>query len=331
MRLVALLEPAQDRDRVRYRRLADEDRLEPPLQSRVLLDVPAVFVERRGADAAQLAAREHRLEQVPCRHGTLRRAGADDRVQLVDEEDDLALRRLDLVQDRLQPLLELAAVLRPCDQRADVERPHALALQPFRHVAGDDPLREALGDRRLPHARIADQHGVVLGAARKHLDDAANLLVAPDDGIELAFLGGSRQVAAELLERLVGLLGILGRDALPAADGLDLRFELVARNDVEREQQVLGRHVVVLQAARLVGGPVEHARERRRHVRLLLHALHRRLAAQRRLGLRAQRRRIRDELLRQLLVEQREQQVLGIQLGVAHPARELLCGRDGFL
>ena len=92
VRLVALLQPAQDRDRVRDGRLADEDRLEAPLERGVLLDVLAVLVERRRADRAQLAAREHRLEQVRRVDGALGRARADDRVQLVDEEDDLALR-----------------------------------------------------------------------------------------------------------------------------------------------------------------------------------------------------------------------------------------------
>ncbi len=87
--LVALLESAKDRDRVGHRRLADEDRLEAALEGRVLLDVRAVLVERRRADGAQLAAREHRLQQVPGRHGALGRARADDRVQLVDEQDDL--------------------------------------------------------------------------------------------------------------------------------------------------------------------------------------------------------------------------------------------------
>ena len=75
------------------RRLADEHRREAPLERRVLLDVLAVLVERRRADAAQLAAREHRLEQVRRVDRALGRARADDRVQLVDEEDDPALAR----------------------------------------------------------------------------------------------------------------------------------------------------------------------------------------------------------------------------------------------
>ena len=231
------------------RRLADEDRLEAPLQRGVLLDVLAVLVERRRADGAQLAARQHRLEQVRGVDRALRRAGTDDRVELVDEEDDLPRGALDLLQDRLETLLELAAVLRPREQRADVERPDALALQALRHVTRDDSLREALDDRRLADAGVADENGIVLRAAREDLDHAADLLVSPDHRVELALLRGLRQVAAELLERLVGLLGVLRGDATPAADLVDLREQLVARDDVEREQQVLGRDVVVASCA----------------------------------------------------------------------------------
>ena len=165
---------------------------------------------------------------------------------------------------------------------------HALALEPLGHVAADDPLREPLRDRRLADARVADQHRVVLRAPREHLDHAADLLVAADHRVELPGLRGRGEVAAELLERLVRLLGILRRDATAAAHLLDARLEHVARNDVEREQQVLGRDVVVLHALRLVLGLVEDARERGGHGRLLLRALDRRLAADRRLGLRAQ-------------------------------------------
>src|SRR5207249_3390598 len=131
MRLVRVLEAAQDRDRVGDRRLTDEDRLEAPLEGGVLLDVLAVLVERRRTDAAELAAGEHRLQHVRGVDGAFRGARADDRVQLVDEEDQLALGVLDLVQHRLQPLFELAAVLGAGEEGTDVERPHALALQAF--------------------------------------------------------------------------------------------------------------------------------------------------------------------------------------------------------
>ena len=113
----------------------------------------------------------------------------------------------DLGQHRLQPLLELAAILRAGDQRAHVERHQLLVLERFRHVAVDDAQRQALGDRGLADAGLADQHRIVLGAARQHLDGAADLLVAADHRVELAVARVGGQVARIFLQRVVALLG----------------------------------------------------------------------------------------------------------------------------
>ena len=61
-----------------------------------------------------------------------------------------------------------------------------LSFKPFGHVAAHDALREPFDDRRLADAGLADEHRIVLGAAREHLNDAADLFVAADDRIELA-------------------------------------------------------------------------------------------------------------------------------------------------
>src|SRR6185503_12066003 len=50
-------------------------------------------------------------------------------------------------------------------------------------------------------AGLTDQHRVVLLAARQHLDDALDLLLAPDHRVELALAGELGEVAAELVER----------------------------------------------------------------------------------------------------------------------------------
>ena len=96
--LVALLEAAQDRDRVLDRGLVDQHLLEAALERGVLLDVLAVLVERGRADAVQLAARERGLEHVAGVHRALGLAGADHRVQLVDEQDDLAFLLREVVE-----------------------------------------------------------------------------------------------------------------------------------------------------------------------------------------------------------------------------------------
>ena len=231
---------------------------------------------------------------------------------------------LDLLEHGLQPLLELAAVLRAGEQRADVERPHALALQPLGHVAGDDALREPLDDRRLADARVADQHRVVLRAAREHLDDAADLLVAADDRVELALLGELGQVAAELLERLVGALGILRRDALARRAPPASASSSASRGTTSSASSRCSVETYSSSSRRISSlGAVEHlARTRSRRRGCWFAALHRAAsAASARLGLRRAARRRRpgalDERPRQLLVEQREQQVLGVDLGVA--------------
>ena len=225
----------------------------------------------------QLPAREQRLDHVPGVHRSLGRPGPDDRVHLVDEGDHLASGLGDLLQDGLQPLLELAAILRSGDHPAEVERDHALVLQSFRHIAGDDALRETLDDRRLSHAGLADQDRVVLRPSRQDLDHAADLVVAADHRVELAFSGEVGEVAAVLLQRVVGLFRVLRGHAL-VAPHLDQRFQDRVPRDAaglqqrrhrpghlgEREQDVLGRDVVVLQRPRLLLGAFEDAHERRR-------------------------------------------------------------------
>src|SRR6185295_11601990 len=64
MHLVLLFEATQDADGVGDAGLADEDRLKAPFERFVLFDVLAILVERGGADAAQFAARERRLQQI---------------------------------------------------------------------------------------------------------------------------------------------------------------------------------------------------------------------------------------------------------------------------
>ena len=107
---------------------------------------------------------ERRLEDVRGVDRALGGAGADERVELVDEEDGV-VGVPELLDDLLQALLELAAVLGAGDERPDVERQDALVQEDVRHVAGDDPVGQALRDGGLANAGLADQGRVVLGLA----------------------------------------------------------------------------------------------------------------------------------------------------------------------
>ena len=345
--LVALLQPPQDRDRVADVRLADQHRLETALQGGVLLDVLAVLVEGGGPDRSQLPARQHRLQQVGGVHGALGGARADDRVQLVHEQDDLTLGGLDLLQHRLEALLELAAVLGAGQQGADVERDHAPVAKALGDVAGDDPLGEAFDDRRLAHPRIADQHRVVLGSPRQHLDHAPDLLVAADHRVELALLRLGCEVAAELLQRLHRVLGVRGGDAVRPADLRDSLQERVAAGQEvaqsgglvrEGEQEVLGGDVLVAEPGHLLLRPLQGTHECLRGPQVWIG-----IAAQARQTVDRSERPLADrgdvgaELLEDrhdqavVLIEQREQEVRRGDLCVAVLGGEPLGGGHGLL
>jgi hypothetical protein len=98
---------------------------------------------------------------------------------------------------------------------------------------------------------------------------------------------------------------------------------------------VLRRDEVVFELAHLLLTAIEHGRERRRGMRLLLGARDRRLLGERGLGLGPDRVHGRagavDQRAGKLLVEEREHEVLGVYLRIAPAARELARGCNGLL
>ena len=206
--LVAVAKPLQDVDRHRDARLVDLHGLEAALERGVLLDVLAVLVERRRPDGLELAAREHRLEDAGRVDRALCRAGADERVDLVDEQHDVPA-RADLLQHLLQALLEVTAVPRAGHEASEVERVHLLVRERDGDLPRDDLLCEALDDRGLADAGLADQDGVVLRPSRQHLHHALDLALAADERVELLVAGELGEVATELVEHGRARRGLL--------------------------------------------------------------------------------------------------------------------------
>ena len=127
---------------------------------------------------------------------------------------------LDLVHHSLDALLELAAVLGARDHQGEVEGDDLAVEQDLGDDAGGDLLGETFHDGRLADAGLADEDGVVLGAAAEDLDHAANLLLAADHRVELAGLGQFGQVAPE---------GLQEREAFAAARATALLTGLAGR------------------------------------------------------------------------------------------------------
>ena len=151
-------------------------------------------------------------------------------MHLVDEQDDAAVRRRHFLQHRLESLFEFAAIFCAGDHGAEVERQQLLVLKTFRHVAIDDAQRQAFDDRGLADAGFADQHRIVLGSARQHLNGAAYFLVAADHRIELAVPRGLREIARVFLQCVIGILGGGGIRGAPFAQCIDGRIQILRRD-----------------------------------------------------------------------------------------------------
>ena len=173
----------------------------------------------------------------------------------------------------------------PATRAARSRRVDLLALEDLGHLVRGDALGEALDDGGLADAGLADQHRVVLLAAREDLHDPLDLRLAADDRVELALLRLLREVAAELVEQLRGLRLLARRAArarLAAAGAGEHADDLVAdllgvgveveqdpRGDAlvladEAEQDVLGADVVVAEGQRLAQRELQHLLRARR-------------------------------------------------------------------
>src|SRR5574344_991117 len=119
VRLEAFLHAAENRNRIVLAGLENHHGLEAAFERRILLEVPAVLLRRRRADAVQFAARELRLEHIAHVHAAVGLARAHDRMNLIDEEERVAV-LLQSLQNALQAFLEIAAVLSARHQRRDV-------------------------------------------------------------------------------------------------------------------------------------------------------------------------------------------------------------------
>src|SRR5699024_8676271 len=155
VRLVAVAQTLEDLDGQLDGRLRDLHRLETTLESGVLLDVLAVLVQGGGTDGLQLTAGQPRLEQRGGVDRTLGGTGADEGVDLIDEQDDVAA-LVDLLEDLLQALLEVTAVTGTRDQGTQVEGVDLLILQGLRDLAVDDVQGQALDDGGLTHTGLTD-------------------------------------------------------------------------------------------------------------------------------------------------------------------------------
>ena len=157
----------------------------------------------------KLAARQHRLQQIARIHRAVRLAGADDGMQLVDEQNNSAVAFLYLIQNGFETLLKFAAEFRTGDERAHVQRENRPVAQILRHVAAHNADGKSFRNRSLADARLTDETRIVFRLSRQNPDGMANLLVSANHGIELLISRKLREVLSVFAQHVVSVLGIV--------------------------------------------------------------------------------------------------------------------------
>ena len=194
-----VFEAIEDLDGLLDGRLLDHDRLETTgsaesfstcLRYSSVVVAPITWISPRDSGGLRMAAASMEPSALP----------APMRVCIVDEQDDVAV-VLYLLDDALETVLELAAILRASDECGDVERHEALVTQHVGHLTICDELGKPLGDGGLAHAGLADKQGLFFVRREENLLDAVDFAFAPDDRVERVLGRELGEIVAELLER----------------------------------------------------------------------------------------------------------------------------------
>ena len=85
-------------------------------------------------------------------------------MDLVNEQKHIS-RFPHLVQHIFDPFLKFSPVFGTGHHAGKVQDHHPLSTDGIRHIPGCDHLGQALGHRRLSHARLSDEAGVIFRPA----------------------------------------------------------------------------------------------------------------------------------------------------------------------
>ena len=106
-----------------------------------------------------------------------------------------------LVQDRLEALLEIAAILGAGQQRAHIKRINGAVLKNVRHFTIDNLLGQAFSDRSFPDTRFTHEQWIILAAATEDLDGALDFMRAANQWINLSLTRALIQIDREYVQR----------------------------------------------------------------------------------------------------------------------------------
>ncbi|RMS09926.1 hypothetical protein ALP75_200346 [Pseudomonas syringae pv. actinidiae] len=122
-------------------------------------------------------------------------------MDLVDEQN--RLRTLaQLIEQRLEALLEITTVFGPGQQGTQVKRIDNAVGKQVRHLIVDDTLGKAFGNGGFTHPGLSDQQRVVLAPTSQNLRHTLDFAFAADQWIDAPLTRQFVQIAGIGIQRI---------------------------------------------------------------------------------------------------------------------------------
>ena len=153
MLFVFLLDVMQNLQRLFCRSRFYDDLLESAFQSTILFYTLAIFVEGGGSDALDESTCQSWFHDVGSIHASFCTARANQRVDFIDENDDVRV-SFQFLDDALDALLKLTSILGAGNNACHVETQYSLVEEEGTLVALGNHLCQSFYDGTFAHARL---------------------------------------------------------------------------------------------------------------------------------------------------------------------------------
>lgn len=154
--------------------------MESSFERGIFFDVSFVFGKGGRTDKSDVATGERGFQYVGGIESAGRIAGADEGVDLIDEEDD-ARRLLHFTDDFLQARFEFSAETRARDDECEVEGEDAFLREEVASGTLSYFLRQCCDEGGFADTRIAEEEGIVLLFAPEDVDESFDFMRATDE------------------------------------------------------------------------------------------------------------------------------------------------------
>ena len=208
--LVTILQTTKNGNRIFHGRFFYHNRLEPTFQSRILFNILTVFIQCGRTDTMKLTTGQHRLQHIAGIKGSVCLACTDNRMQLINKQDDLTITVLHILKHGFQTLLEFTTILRTCNQCTHIQCKNLLILQSFRNITIYNPLCKPFHNRGLTNTGFTNQNRVILRLTGKDTNHIPDLLITADDRIKLLLSCFLHKILTVLLQGIIGCFRIIG-------------------------------------------------------------------------------------------------------------------------